>query len=63
MDCWLARKQFLALHDGVSQPALKLGRVIQVTPGLKPGLDHVSRKIKKTRYGSTMTASAATFAS
>ena len=40
--------------------------VIRVRPGLKiirvwPGLDHVSREIKKARYGSTMTAAAAMF--
>jgi len=52
-----------------AQPALKPGRVTQVIlcPGQTqfknyPGLDHVSRKIKKARYGSTMMAAAATFA-
>jgi len=43
-------------------------RFVRVRPGLKmirvwPRLDHVSRKFKKARYGSTMTAATATFAS
>ena len=65
---------FLSLHhlyqrwNRVGSPGSIGSRFVWIRPDLKVirvwlGLDHVSCKIKKARYESTMTAAAATFAS